>query len=208
MRNFTNIYISGHLDQQQQYTTDLDITAKSWNRNMAISILSCQCIKAMSCIPGLDHVCDLFDFAYAFGVCVGVCVCALKCTIHADHWCACLWVYVAHKCIHAQMCVSGHVCVHMHVCALAGMSADVLSNPAVGLLWISRRLQGMGIPFLFTALPGSKKGKDAFSLLPSHQLEPEGVCVCFVEMMCMCGLQNLYLMVNSAFSQSLILIMV
>ena len=36
----------------------------------------------------------------------------------------------------------------------------------------------MGIPFPFTALPGRKKGKDAFSLLPSHRLEPEGVCVC------------------------------
>lgn len=65
----------------------------------------------------------------------------------------------------------------MLICALAGMSADVPSNPAVGLLWISRRLQGMGIPFPFTVLPGSNKGKDAFSLLPSHRLEPGGVCV-------------------------------
>lgn len=74
----------------------------------------------------------------------------------------------------------------MRVCALAGMSADVPSNPAVGLLWISSRLQGMGIPFPFTALPGRKKGKDAFSPLPSHQLEPEGVyvCVCAPEFFC------------------------
>lgn len=64
------------------------------------------------------------------------------------------------------------------MCALAGKSADVPSNPAVGLLRISSRLQGMGIPFPFTALPGRKRGKDAFSLLPSHRLEPEGVCAC------------------------------
>lgn len=64
------------------------------------------------------------------------------------------------------------------MCPLAGMSADVPGNPAVGLLWISSRLQGMGIPFPVTALPGRRRGQDAFSLLPSHRLEPEGVCGC------------------------------
>lgn len=72
----------------------------------------------------------------------------------------------------SSVCVFNGVCVgvlsRMHVCAVAGMSADVPSNPAVGLLWISCRLQGTGIPFPFTALPGRKQGKDAFSLLPSH----------------------------------------
>jgi len=63
------------------------------------------------------------------------------------------------------------------------MSAEVPSNPPVGLLWIRGRLQGMGIPFLFTAIPGRKKGKDAFSLLPSHWLEPEGVHVCFRDLL-------------------------
>lgn len=66
------------------------------------------------------------------------------------------------------------VCVCRRMCPLAGMSADVPSNPAVGLLWISSRLQGMGIPFPFTALPGRRRGTDASSLLPSHRLEAEG----------------------------------
>lgn len=109
-----------------------------------------------------------------------------------------------HTCLHALMCVCdvfvcvrrwvctcacAPVCVRVHLRAVAGMSADVPSNPAVGLLWISSRLQGMGILFPFTALPGRKKGKDAFSLLPSHRLEPEGVCMCVfvVGMMCVCG---------------------
>lgn len=70
------------------------------------------------------------------------------------------------------------LCVRIKMCAVAGMSADVPSNPAVGLLWISSRLQGMGIPFPFTALPGRKKDEDAFPLLPSHRLEPAGACVC------------------------------
>jgi len=101
-------------------------------------------------------VCDL-------SVCVGiryVCV-SLSIRLTSD---------VAHL-AHALMCVLGectHVPVCVLVCTLAGMSADVPSNPAVGLLWISSRLQGMGIPFPFTALPGRKKGKDAFSLLPSQ----------------------------------------
>lgn len=69
-------------------------------------------------------------------------------------------------------------CVRSRMCTLAGMSADVSGNPAVGLLWISSRLQGMGIPFPVTALPGRGRGQDAFSLLPSHRLEPEGVCGC------------------------------
>ncbi|KAM7382622.1 hypothetical protein PAMP_002345 [Pampus punctatissimus] len=60
------------------------------------------------------------------------------------------------------------------------MSADVPSNPAVGLLWISSRLQGMGIPFPFTAFPGRKKGKDAFSLLSSHRLKPEAHSLCLL----------------------------
>lgn len=78
------------------------------------------------------------------------------------------------------------------MCARAGMSADVPSNPAVGLLWISSRLQGMGIPFPFTALPGSKEGKEGCRLSPAASPpQPQGVIVavglCFeFSTVCLC----------------------
>ena len=108
---------------------------------------------------------------------------------------ASIWFSFLCFCIYVCVCVCVlYLCVCVRVCLLllAGMSVDVLSNPAVGLLWISSELQGMRIPFQFTALPGRKKAIDAFSQLPSHQLEPAGVCVCVCVRahVCVCVCEN------------------
>lgn len=77
-------------------------------------------------------------------------------------------------CMRVRACL--RACSRMWTCARAGMSADVPSNPAVGLLWISRRLQGMGIPLPFTALPGCEVGKEGWRLSPAASPpQPQGV---------------------------------
>lgn len=101
------------------------------------------CVHVGVHLPALAHAwaCKQYVFWTAH---VFVCVCVGEC---------------APACLPACRPACVRACSRMWMCARAGMSADVPSNPAVGLLWISSRLQGMGIPFPFTALPGSKKGR-------------------------------------------------
>lgn len=168
-------------------------------------LLTVEIWQSLSCPANVLKPWAAFQVLIMCVICQFLCLCmyvecvfpsALACLTNDPHACECMLRALRgwHMCGHAPIvhgrrwaCTQAFapVCACAGMCALAGMSADVPSNPAVGLFWISSRLQGMGIPFPFTALPGSKQARMP-SLYCLHTGWSLKVCLCVVVVSVMC----------------------